>query len=382
MRSDFITRLSHNNKLYIGYPPATDFKYDYLSEVLNYSINNLGDPENLSNAFSSHEYEKEVISFFLKLYGTHYDDSWGYIAHCGSEAALNGCWLGRNYLRESYPSECVIIASEYAHYCIDKIANILDVPLIRVKTDAKGNMLDSALSATLASNKGKSVIFFATLGSTITSSIDSIDLFKQHADVLEIPYYIHADAAFEGSFLPFTDYQFTLGQDFDSINISGHKFIGSPIPNGVFLVSKKYLQARQIEYVTNNDLTIAGSRNGIAPILMYEGIRNLGGIEGLKARYRHCLARANAVVQYALDNGISAWKHDHALTIVLERIEDEVMKKWHAPSYQQHTTITVLPKTDLDMVKAFIEDIIFYRKHHKMRDDIVTLYPHKIEPLS
>ncbi|WP_116963882.1 histidine decarboxylase [Fastidiosibacter lacustris] len=381
MNRDFIERLSHNSKLYIGYPPATDFKYDYLSDVLNYSINNLGNPENLSNAFSSHEYEKEVIHFFLKLYKSSYHESWGYISHCGTEAALNGCWLGRNYLSDSNRSNCIILASEYAHYCIDKIANILNLPLIRIKTDEKGNIIEDALSTTLNLNKGKSVIFFATLGSTITSSIDHIDLFKKHADAFNIKYYIHADAAFDGSFLPFTKYQLKLGYDFDSINISGHKFIGSPIPSGIFLVNKKYLKNREIEYVKNNDLTIAGSRNGISPILLYEGIRNIGGYNGLKERYIKCLNNANEILQYAIENNINAWKNDHAITVVFDRVDDEIMKKWHAPSYKRYTTITVLPKTNFNMIKEFINDITFYKNYKKTRDNTITYYPSKVSSL-
>lgn len=373
----FINRLSHNNDLYIGYPPATDFHYSELSDLLNYSINNLGDPENLSNAFSSHEYEKEVIRYFLNLYGSDYDKSWGYVSHCGTEAALNGCWLGRKY----FDNECIIIASEFAHYSIDKISDILNTPLFRVKCDNKGVIINYELEKFLKKNSSKSIIFFATLGSTITSSIDDLHIFKKYAEALEIDYYIHADAAFDGSFLPFTQYKYVLGEDFDSMNISGHKFIGSPMPSGIFIVNKKFLKHRTIEYVKNDDLTIAGSRNGISSVFLYHGISNMGGVSGMKKRYESCLEQANNILNLIHEKNLNAWKHDHALTIVLDKVDDQVMKKWHAPTYKSHTTITSLPKTTLLKINQFIDDILSFRETGKLKNDTLTLYPEKIKSL-
>ena len=78
--NNLFNRLNHNNDFYVGYPPATDFTLSSLGEILNYSLNNLGDPMAVDGSLGSHEFEKEIVDFFMKLYQTDSDQSWGYIA--------------------------------------------------------------------------------------------------------------------------------------------------------------------------------------------------------------------------------------------------------------------------------------------------------------
>ncbi|PIG96310.1 hypothetical protein CS542_09020 [Pedobacter sp. IW39] len=53
-------------------------------------------------------------------------------------------------------------------------------------------------------------------------------------------YYIHADGALSGSYSAFIEPRpaFDFADGADSIAISGHKFIGSPIPCGVVVVKR------------------------------------------------------------------------------------------------------------------------------------------------
>jgi histidine decarboxylase len=46
---EYIGRLKHNTSLYIGYPPAVDFKLSQYAELLDYSMNSLGNPYDLNN---------------------------------------------------------------------------------------------------------------------------------------------------------------------------------------------------------------------------------------------------------------------------------------------------------------------------------------------
>ncbi|MDE4972036.1 histidine decarboxylase, partial [Francisella tularensis subsp. holarctica] len=79
-------------------------------------------------------------------------------------------------------------------------------------------------------------------------------------------FYIHLDGAFDGAFLPLK-YDYILGEDFQSVNLSGHKFLGNPMPSGILLIQKKYISQHYVEYIDNDDMTIGGSRNGLSAVL-------------------------------------------------------------------------------------------------------------------
>jgi len=59
----------------------------------------------------------------------------------------------------------------------------------------------------------------------------------------------------------------------DSIAISGHKFVGCPMPAGIFLTRKKYIQKilenSDVSYVGTKDTTISGCRNGLSALLLW-----------------------------------------------------------------------------------------------------------------
>ena len=71
----------------------------------------------------------------------------------------------------------------------------------------------------------------------------------------------------------------------DSIAVSGHKFIGSPMPCGVVLARRRHVDrvARSVEYVGCMDTTIAGSRNALTPLILWSAIQRWGE-EGLRQR--------------------------------------------------------------------------------------------------
>ena len=107
--------------------------------------------------------------------------------------------------------------------------------------------------------------------------------------------YIHSDAALDGAFAAFLEprphYDFADGAD--SVAISGHKFIGAPIPCGVVVARKRNVQriAHAIDYIGSLDTTITGSRNGITPVMLWKRIRELG-VDGLRERIDRSLENA------------------------------------------------------------------------------------------
>src|SRR5690606_24886274 len=115
-----------------------------------------------------------------------------------------------------------------------------------------------------------------------------------------------------GSYSAFLDPRpaFDFADGIDSIAISGHKFIGSPIPCGVVVARKSYRDriARSIAYIGSMDTTITGSRNGHSPLFLWYAIQKLGA-EGLRARAQHSLDTAAYAERRLQDIGIAAWRN-------------------------------------------------------------------------
>ena len=53
-----------------------------------------------------------------------------------------------------------------------------------------------------------------------------------------------------------------------SVSVSGHIFVGCPIPCGVQITRMDHV-SRNVEYLASRDATIMGSRNGHAPIFLW-----------------------------------------------------------------------------------------------------------------
>ncbi|KAH7352227.1 hypothetical protein KP509_19G035700 [Ceratopteris richardii] len=100
-------------------------------------------------------------------------------------------------------------------------------------------------------------------------------------------FWFHVDGALGAAYMPFIEMAYlssrvaTKGPTFDfrlpmvhSIAMSGHKWIGAPVPCGVFMTRVKYqmLPPEIPEYIGSPDTTFAGSRNGLSPMLLWDNI--------------------------------------------------------------------------------------------------------------
>jgi len=366
-----IERFENNLKLYVGYPPNTLFDYSELYPLLKYPINNLGDAFELKNPFSTHEYEVEVIKWFLRLYGLLDDQGWGYVTSGGTEGVIFGVWNGREKLTNPR-----LYFTDYAHYSIPKAGKLLGLEECMIKTDEKGEMDYQDFAEKL--DPKRDALIVATLGSTITSSIDNIAKIKRILGSQRVNYYIHGDAAIDGMVLPFikTDIPHTFKDGFDSISLSGHKIIGSPIPCGVVLAKQNYAAVDQfIDYVHNMDTTITGSRNGFAALILWYAIKKNGRV-GFNQFIQESLTRANTYLGNLQQQGIHAWRFETSISIILDKLPPILMQKWRAPSNHSYTTLTALPKLSPRMLQEFIDDILAYRKNPALfKPNTKLLYP-------
>ena len=79
-----------------------------------------------------------------------------------------------------------------------------------------------------------------------------------------------------------------------SVSVSGHKFVGAPVPCGVVITRKEYVEAlsSDVEYLNSRDATIMGSRNGHAPLYLWYTLTKKG-YEGMRKDVEKCLRNAH-----------------------------------------------------------------------------------------
>ena len=264
----------------MGYPVNLDYDYSELLPFLQYSANNVGDPFHDSNyASNTHEIEREVIGNFADMMRLPREDAWGYVTSGGTEGNMYGLYMGR----ETYPYG-VVYFSQDTHYSVVKILRLLKARNIMIKSQPNGEIDYDDLYETIRINRDVPVIMMANIGTTMKGAIDDIDRIRDILDDLAVSNsYIHADAALSGMILPFVDDPQPYGFDrgFDSVAISGHKMIGSPLPCGVAITRKEYVAriARSIEYVGVLDTTLTGSRSAFAPLVIWYAFQR-HGLEG------------------------------------------------------------------------------------------------------
>ncbi len=341
----------------IGYPVAFDFDYSALEPFLSFSLNNAGDPfMPMTYLLNSHEFEREVVSFYAQLARAPKDQWWGYVTNGSTESNLYGLFLGRELLPDG-----IAYFSQDSHYSVGKNLHFLNMRHIMIRSRPNGEMDYDDLRETLKIRRDAPPIIFANIGTTMKEARDDIGQIRDILDELAIENrYIHCDAALSGGYAAFLDpvpaWDFEDGAD--SIAISGHKFLGSPIPCGIVLARRGHVEriGRSVAYIGSVDTTISGSRNGFTPLVLWYAIRSLG-IEGMKQRLASSLATA-AYAEEQLNNvGIAAWRNPQALTVVFPVPPAEVREKWQLASAGGYSHLICMPHVSRQQVDELVNDI-------------------------
>ena len=342
----------------IGYPCNQDFDYSELLPFLSYCANNVGDPFHDSNFLSNtHEMEREVIGLFADMMRLPRDDAWGYVTSGGTEGNMYGLYIGR----EMFP-DGIVYFSQDTHYSVVKIMRVLKARNIMIKSLDSGEIDYDDLHESIRINRDVPVIFMANIGTTMKGAIDDVGKVRDILDDLAITnYYIHADAALSGMILPFVDDPQPFGFDagFDSVAVSGHKMVGSPIPCGVALTRSDYVGriARSIEYVGVLDTTLTGSRNAITPLMLWYAFQQRG-LDGFREIVNECLDVAEYAVARFNDSGIPAWRNRNSVTVVFPRPSDDVVRKWQLAPYEDIAHLITMPHVKRETIDMVVDDCI------------------------
>ena len=144
----------------------------------------------------------------------------------------------------------------------------------------------------------------------------------------------------------------------DSIAVSGHKFIGSPMPCGIALAKRRNVDrvARSVEYVGCMDTTIAGSRNALSPLVMWTAIERWGE-DGLRKRVERSLRVADYAIERFASEGIVAWRHRNSVTVVFPRPGGDVINRWQIAPSRDIAHIITMPHVTKDIVDRAVADV-------------------------
>jgi histidine decarboxylase len=348
----------------IGYPCNREFDYRPLYRFLGLAVNNVGDPFSGSNyRLNTHAIEREVLAAFARFTGFRDDEIdgsgrayWGYVTNGGTEGNMYGLYLAR----ELFP-EGIVYFSEDTHYSVAKILRLQHSRNIMIRSQPDGEIDYEDLEESLRIHRDAPPILFVNAGTTMTGAIDRVDRIRAITKRLCLPHhYLHVDAALSGMILPFLDDPppWNFADGIDSIAISGHKMIGSPLPCGVVLARKAHVDrvARSVEYIGALDTTVSGSRNAITPLFLWYALRTRGG-EALRATVADCLERAQYAVDALRAIGVPAWRHPHSITVVFPRPPREIMEKWILAPYEDFCHLITMPGVSRGILDAFVDDL-------------------------
>lgn len=355
---ELLRGLEQKSRHFLGYPCNLAFDYSALLPLLHYPINNIGDPYHASSfRLNTHEFEREVLGIFQGLLHAPMDGIWGYVTSGGTEGNMYGIYLARELLPTG-----VVYYSEDTHYSVAKILRLLTARNIMIRSQPNGEIDYNDLHETLRIHRDAPPIIFANIGTTMKGAVDNVQTIRGLLRELAISnYYIHADGALSGMVLPFLDQSpiFDFRAGIDSISISGHKMVGSPIPCGVVLAKKAHVDRvkRAVEYIGTLDTTLSGSRSGLTPLFLWYALKSKG-LEGYAELVRECDKLAEYTVRRMVSAGIPAWRNPHSLTVVFPRPSEQVAARWQLASHENIAHIIVMPHVAKGHIDEFIKEVV------------------------
>ncbi|KAJ3675142.1 hypothetical protein LUZ60_004184 [Juncus effusus] len=356
--------LVERTKHHLGYPYNLDFDYGALSQLQHFSINNLGDPFIESNyGVHSRQFEVGVLDWFARLWELEKDEYWGYITNCGTEGNLHGILVGR----EVYP-DGILYASKESHYSVFKAARMYRMDCEKIDTLISGEIDCAHFKKKLLENQDKPAIINVNIGTTVKGAVDDLDLVIKTLEEngFKDRFYIHCDGALFGLMMPFVKRapKVSFKKPIGSVSVSGHKFVGCPMPCGVQVTRLSHINklSSNVEYLASRDATIMGSRNGHAPIFLWYTL-NRKGYSGFQKEVQKCLRNAHYLKSRLSDWGISAMLNELSSTVVFERPRDEeFVRRWQLACEGNIAHVVVMPSVTVEKLEMFLEELVEMRK--------------------
>lgn len=385
-------KLASQKNLFLGYPinmntPSEQF-FDWRRElnkvgIDEFAYNNVGNPFQQSPIpFNTHDFEREAILRFGKLYGFPSNDAWGFITNSGTDSNMHGMYIGRTVLkgRTGVVPKCYF--TKEAHYSIQILRDLLGLETLFVDTLPDGGMDPDHLKSKLADNKDYPALVVATIGTTFKGAVDPLD--RIQGALKGYSSYLHLDAALFGGYLPHTPFASevlqqcqgrSLAKLYDSIAVSCHKFFGFPSPAGLFITQQStfnefnelYTHIHNPEYIGHVPGTITCSRDAVKPAEFY--------YFSTSTALSKQAEDASAILQttdYLLEQMQSNFNHllptranKLSNTLYFKKPSDWIVKKYSLATMQlvknqkkqDYAHAVLMPHVNLDVLNEFLSDL-------------------------
>lgn len=136
-------------------------------------------------------------------------------------------------------------------------------------------------------------------------------------------YYIHVDGALSAIMLPFTPGATPVTfatHPIGSMSVSGHKFLGCPMPCGVTMCRLEQVEvlSNTVEVIASRDATISGSRAGLAAVFMWYALMSKGN-DGIRKQVSMCLRRAEYLRCLLQEYGMWCMRNRDSNQVVFKR---------------------------------------------------------------
>lgn len=377
---ELLKTVSARTRVHLGYPYNLQQNYGDLRPFMDFFLNNLGDAYAQSNyGINTQDMEREVIDFFLEMWGgsRQKEELWGAVTSCGTEGNLLGILYGREACEGRSGAPATLVSSVESHYSVAKAGRMFRMPYERIgSTDADGEIDYAAFeeASRRIVGEGGSVVAVVNVGSTVIGAHDRIGKMTEALDAARVPAekrYVHADAALSGLILPLIDeareWHFGFDVGADSIAVSGHKQLGTPIPCGVVAAKKEHMlrwaagTPAEADYVNTQDSTIAGSRSGFAALALWYTVQ-LHGVEGMEKDARYCIDRAeylrsNLEAQLGAAAGATRF-NPYSTTVVFTRPSPEMECKYQLATTGDIAHIVVTPSVTTEILDEFVREYV------------------------
>ncbi|KAI3868871.1 hypothetical protein MKX03_036400 [Papaver bracteatum] len=322
---------------HLGYPTHVYVNYGALSNLQNFCINNCGNPF-IEGIFGTHsrQFEVGVLDWFARLWGIAKDEYWGYITTGGTEGNFHGILVGR----ELFP-DGILYTSDESHYSVFRAAQIYRMDFVKVNSLITGEIDCADLKSKLLSNMNKPAIVNVNIGFS------------------EDRFYIHCDGALFGLMMPFVKRapKISFEKPIGSVCISGHKFLGCPVPCGVQITRIGHIRAisRNIDY---KFLILSSLHLGIhAPIFLWYAL-NQKGYPGLQKEVQMCLKNAQYLKDRLRASGISVMLNEFSNIVVFEKPQSEdFVRYWQLAVQGNLAHIVVMPNITIAQLDDFLRDL-------------------------
>jgi len=281
----------------------------------------------------------------------------GYVTSGGTEANIQAVRSARERRAVEEPN---LVVPESAHFSFTKAADLLQVELRSVPTDADHR---ADVEAVAAAVDERTVLVVGVAGSTEYGRVDPIPEIAAIAH--DAGAYCHVDAAWGGFLLPFTDHEWNFAHaQVDSLTIDPHKCGQAAIPAGGLLfrdaagmdalaVDTPYLES-------TSQASLTGTRSGAGVASAVAAIDALWP-DGYRREYERADRLARWLAGELRDRGYDVPAVE--LPIVVADLDPSTFEALRDREWRLSRTgsglarIVVMPHVTRGSLRAFLDDL-------------------------